>query len=102
MDDHAVHPAEASRATRAPSPLTIVLGLVLIGHAVLVLAGVVEAAPWVPVVECVAACAIGLSHLRRVAQQASAPEDGSAGFGAPIVPARVGAAAEPAERPART
>ena len=102
MDDDAVHPAEASRATRATSPLTIVLGLVLIGHAVLVLAGVVEAAPWVPVVECVVACAIGLSHLRRVAQQGSVAEDGQAGFGAPIVPARVGAATEPVERVART
>lgn len=102
MNDDALHPAQASRATRATSPLTIVLGLVLIGHAVLVLAGVVEAAPWVPVVECVVACAIGLCHLRRVAQQGPASDDAQPGFGAPIVPARVGAVTEPTERVART
>jgi hypothetical protein len=102
MNDDAVHPAVEACATRTPSPLTIVLGLVLIGHAVMALAGVVETAPWVPVVECIAACAIGLSHLRRIAEQPSAPEETPAGFGAPIVPARVGAPADPVERVART
>ena len=88
--------------TRAASPLIIVVGLVLLGHAALVLAGVFDAARWVPVLECVAVCAIGLVHLRRVEEPAPKhpPEAPPAPFPQPVVPGRVVAPVETGDRAA--
>ncbi len=102
MENGAAHSVTVTGTTRAASPLAIALGLVLLGHAVLVLAGVVEAAVWVPILECVAVCVLGLSHLRRVAEAPATAEDAAAPFGASVVPARVAGQSEPGDRVART
>jgi hypothetical protein len=67
--------------------LRIPLLLALLAHASLVVAGVMSAPAWVPIVESVAACLIGLRHLRAVdADGARAREAASA---PPPLPARV-------------
>lgn len=86
--------AAAASTTRAASPRIIAIALVLLGHASLVLAGVFEAAPWVPILECVVVCAIGLVHLRRVCEEPEPEPEVPASPPAPaftrsIVPGRV-------------
>ena len=102
MDNAAAPRGAASAASRAASPLVIGSGLALLGHAVLVLAGVVEAASWVPIVECVAACVIGLSHLRRVCEAPAVSAGPAREEGGALVPARLAAPAQPGEGAART
>ncbi len=94
--------AERPDVARAASPLVIVVALVLLGHAALAIAGVFEVARWVPVLECVAVCAIGLSHLRRVSEEPAAgpdePEAAPASFQQPVVPGRIAAPIDHADR----
>jgi hypothetical protein len=104
-------PDASACTTRAASPRIIAIALVLLGHASLVLAGVFEAAPWVPILECVVVCAIGLAHLRRVSEEPEpepapeAPASASApapSFAQPIVPGRVAPPLDAADRVAGT
>jgi hypothetical protein len=88
MDTGATHRV----ATRAASPVAIAASVVSLGHAALALAGIVEAPIWVPIVECLLVCAIGLSHLRQVSQAPETPADPPAPFAASVVPARLVAA----------
>lgn len=107
MEQGAGRTADASAsATRAASPRIIVAALVLLGHASLVLAGVFEAASWVPILECVVVCVIGLVHLRRVSEEAEiapeAPASPPSFAQQPMVPGRVGPPLDARDRVAGT
>ncbi len=108
MELGAERTADASACTtRAASPRIIAIALVLLGHASLVLAGVFEAAPWVPILECVVVCAIGLVHLRRVSDESGAVAEAPAAQPAlslpqPIVPGRVAPPLDATDRVAGT
>jgi hypothetical protein len=109
MEHGAERTADASASTtRAASPRIIGIALVLLGHASLVLAGVFEAAPWVPILECGAVCVIGLVHLRRVSEEVdAAPEvpaspPAAQSFAQPVVPGRVAPPLDTSERVAGT
>ena len=94
----------SAAAPRAASPLVIAIALVLLGHAALVLAGVFVAPGWVPIVECVAVCAIGLAHLRRVSEDPEPAATAAPGASAPVssgppaIPARIAPPIEAADR----
>jgi hypothetical protein len=85
----------AVRPTRAAAPRFILVAIALLGHAALVLAGVFEAAPWVPILECAVVCVIGLVHLRQLAEESEPAADTpvaapvSTSYPQPIVPGRV-------------
>jgi hypothetical protein len=108
MEQGAERTVDASACTtRAASPRIIAIALVLLGHASLLLAGVFEAAPWVPILECVVVCAIGLVHLRRVSDESEAVAEAPAAqpapsFSQPIVPGRVAPPLDAADRAAGT
>jgi hypothetical protein len=102
--DAADERTETPEASGPWALLAIVVGLVLVGHAALVLSGTVPGARWIAILECVAVCAVGLVRLRRTQDE---PDGSARALGpsrpvASVFPARVAPPCGAADRVART
>jgi len=76
-------------AGRGPSRVELSIAALLIGDAILSLTGVRSSPGWLPLVECLAACLLGLRTLRRLDEDPPAPAQPGR------VPARVETPPEP-------